>query len=339
MAFPPALAQTYKGFRVGRYGGQVYNKTGNSYGKGQFDILSIAANGAVRANLRDYDGLEGEGGLSGAINSNGVMQLRGTLRSPSNGSVWQSSVIAVMQNGNLRYANRLTLNGKLEEEGATMTYTGPVPPATQSASVPATNAGGGIVSGIYFWPHYSETSVWYFGPNGQVWNYLREPFTQAGLAAENATYRGTYRLNGNKLIVTNGNNYTKDYAYKVSKGRYYLDDLPLELVTGVANPQALVGEYFHNGGYGSIQTAKELTLGADGTYTRFSVGSYKADDGGRHGGSSENTGTWQYANHTLTFRAQNGTVTQKIAILPPKGSMSAAIGALYLGGSFYRRKK
>lgn len=335
----PALAQTYKDFRVGRYEGQVYNKTGNVSGKAQFDILSIAANGAVRAHLREYDGLVGEGDLSGAINTNGVMQLRGSLVSPSDGAAWQSAMIIAMQNGNLRFANKLTLNGALQEEGATMTYKGPVTPTTQSARVPATNVGGGILNGLYFHPSYDDTTVWYFGPNGRVYSRMSEGFTQAGLAAENAAYRGTYRLNGDKLIMTNANNYTRDYAYKVSGGRPSLNDLPLELVTAVANPQSLVGEYFHNGGNGSIQTAKTLILRADGTYTQEGVGSYKADDGERYGGSSGNTGTWQYANHTLTFRAQNGTVTQKIAILPPKGSMSSAIGALYLGGTFYRRKQ
>lgn len=66
-----AIAQTYKGFQAGRYEGPVYNKTGNGYGKAQFDILSIAANGAVRVHLREYDGLEGEGTLTGAINGQG----------------------------------------------------------------------------------------------------------------------------------------------------------------------------------------------------------------------------------------------------------------------------
>lgn len=339
--FQSTLAQTYKGFRTGRYEGQVYNKTGNSYGKGQFDILSIAANGAVRVHFREYDGLEGEGDLNGAINTNGVMQLRGSLVSPSDGTAWQSAMIVAMQNGNLRFANKLTLNGKLQEEGATMAYKGPVTPATQSTPtrVPATTAGGGIPNGLYFYPSYDDTRVWYFGPNGRVYSRLRESFTQAGLAAENATYRETYRLNGSKLLMTNDNNYTNEYAYKVSKGRPFLDDLPLEPVTVVANPQALVGEYFHNGGNSSLQTAKTLILRADGTYSREAVGSYKADDGGRYGGSSENTGTWQYANYTLTFRAQTGTVTQQIAILPPKGSMSSALGALYVGGTFYRRKQ
>ena len=200
-------------------------------------------------------------------------------------------MIIARQNGNLRFANKLTLNGQLQEEGATMAYKGSAAPATQSARVPTTNAGGGISGGIYFWPSYSETSAWYFGPNGRVWNYLTESFTQAGLAAHKPVYRGTYRLNGNKLLITTDNNQTTEYAYKVSKGEYFLNDLPLELVTAVANPQSLVGEYFHNGGNGSIQTAKTLILRADGTYTQEGVGSYKADDGERYGGSSGNTGT------------------------------------------------
>ena len=52
----------------------------------------------------------------------GVVELRGNMKTSSNGTVWQSSMIAVMQNVTLRYANRLTLNGSLEEEGASMAF-------------------------------------------------------------------------------------------------------------------------------------------------------------------------------------------------------------------------
>ncbi|WP_020602745.1 hypothetical protein [Spirosoma spitsbergense] len=67
------FAQGYKGFNVGRYTGSAHNKTGGSDGKATLDIRSIAHDGTVQAHLRDSDGLEGEGLLTGAINANGVM--------------------------------------------------------------------------------------------------------------------------------------------------------------------------------------------------------------------------------------------------------------------------
>ena len=289
----PTTAQTYKGFRVGRYEEKVYNKTGNNYGKGLFDMLSIGANGAVRAHLREYDGLEGEGDLSGAINTQGVMQLRGGLTSPSTGAVWQSAVIAVMQNGNFRLGNRITLNGKLEEESVTMTYAVVATPQPAQSGPPARTVGGsgGIPNNVYLRLHNGmEVEAWYFGANGRVWRNLQEGSTQAGLAAHQSRWRGTYRLNGDQLSITADDGTIDRHTYKSERGRPELDDMYLSAVTPATNPQLLVGEYFHNGGNGSISTASTLTLRADGSYTRSGVGSYRAD-GQSHGGSSEDTGT------------------------------------------------
>jgi hypothetical protein len=138
-------AQTYKGFNVGQYQGQVYNKTGNNYGKATLVIRSIAPNGSVQATLSDSDGLEGDGSLTGAINANGVLQLSGPMTSPSDGSVWQSAFIAVMQNGQIRMGNRLTLGNVVQEETATMAYAGGPAPARRGPVVPLPASLGGVV--------------------------------------------------------------------------------------------------------------------------------------------------------------------------------------------------
>ena len=80
MVSTATFAQTYKGFSVGQYQGQAYNKTGGNTGKGTLDIRSIGANGSVQAYLRDSDGLEGEGAvLAGALS---VLGARGESRLP-----------------------------------------------------------------------------------------------------------------------------------------------------------------------------------------------------------------------------------------------------------------
>lgn len=130
------FAQTYKGFSVGQYQGQAHNKTGGSYGKATLDIRRIGTDGTVQATLRDSDGLEGAGTLTGAINANGVMQLTGVMTSPSNGSRWQSALIAVINNGQLRMGNRLTLGNTVEEETATMAYANTTTPANVNTTQP-----------------------------------------------------------------------------------------------------------------------------------------------------------------------------------------------------------
>lgn len=122
------FAQAYKGFNVGRYQGQVSNGGGKNTGKGTLDIRGISATGAVQAHIRDSDGLEGEGTLTGAINANGVMQLTGVMTAPSNGAQWQTALIAViLPSGELRMGNRQTQGSTVETETAVMTFTGGQP--------------------------------------------------------------------------------------------------------------------------------------------------------------------------------------------------------------------
>ncbi len=138
------IAQGYKGFNVGQYQGQAYNKTGKNYGKATLDIRRIGTDGSVQAYLRDSDGLEGAGPLAGTINVNGVMQLSGPMTSPSDKSVWQSAFMAVMNNGQLRMGNRLTLGNVVQEETAMMAYAGgpaPARPVAAANNAPATPAG------------------------------------------------------------------------------------------------------------------------------------------------------------------------------------------------------
>ena len=354
---------SYMGFRVGRYEGQMVNTQGNVPGKAQLDLLSISTTGAVRAHLREFDGLEGEGDLTGAISTAGVLQLTGAMRSPSDGSVWQSATIGALVNGAMRFGQRLTLNGQEQQETATLAFTGaptaaapsapvavapPVPartptPAPVPAAAPAPAAGaqgarGGVPVGLYL--HTSDGSyvdAFYFGPQGRVYRGLEGAFTAAGLAAGAPITRGTYQINGAKLLITTDEGRPISYAYKAERGGHYLENIELATVVAAPAPASLVGSYFANGGSGALSSAATLELRADGTYSRSTVGSYRTG-GESIGGSTDETGRWQYANHTLTFRAANGTVQQKIALVPSPRSIVAAMGAIYVGGTYFRRK-
>ena len=363
---------SYMGFRVGRYEGQIVNTQATAPGKAQLDLLSISTTGAVRAHLREFDGLEGEGDLTGAINTAGVLQLRGAMRSPSDGSVWQSATIGVLLNGALRFGQRLTLNGQEQQETATLAFTGltvaatapagPVAPpvaarapaaaspaplpaaaAAPAAAAPAPAVGaqgarGGVPVGLYL--HTSDGSyvdAFYFGAQGRIHRGLEGAFTAAGLAAGAPSTRGTYQLTGTQLIITTDDGKTISYAYKTARGRHYLENIELATVVPAPAPASLVGSYTASGGYGALSSASSLELRADGTYSRSAVGAYRTG-GGTIGGSTDDTGSWQYANHTLTFRSANGTVTQQIALVPAPGSIVAAMGAIYVGGTYYRRR-
>ena len=356
----PQPGPAYKGFRVGRYEGSMRNTAGPNPGKAQLDIRSISPSGAVQAHLREFDGLEGEGDLTGAINSSGVLQLQGGLRSPSDNSVWQSALIAVFVSGNLRIGQRLTLNGQQQEESGTLTYAGPampvamaaqvqqappagrapqpapaaaVPPPARgpAAAIPPAPAGG--VAGLYLYTqNFQDVDAFYFSPQGRVYHQLVAGFTQAGLDAVAAGMRGTYRRNGTKMDVSTDDGRTEQYNFQPGR-----ETSLFSKVVAVANPQALVGRYTSSGGFGALRTASDLDLRADGTYSRTAVGLYRSG-GDSFGGSTEDTGRWQYADYTITFRSAKGPAEQLIALVPARGSIVEALGQLYVGGRLYRRK-
>lgn len=352
----------YMGFRVGRYEGPMTNTAGAQPGKAQLDVRSISATGAVRAHLREFDGLEGEGDLTGAINTAGVMQLQGGLRSPSDNSVWQSALIAVFVGPNLRIGQRLTLNGQQQEESGTMTYTGaamavaavapaaaapvtqappagramPPAPAVAAAAAPgralATGPAAGV-AGLYLYTQdFQDVDAFYFSPQGRVYHRLVGGFTQAGMDAVDAGMRGTYRRNGTKMDISTDNGRTEQYNFQPGRETSLFNK-----VVPVASAQALVGRYTSSGGFGALRTASDLDLRADGTYSRTAVGLYRSG-GDSYGGSTEDTGRWQYADYTITFQSAKGPAEQLIALVPARRSIVEALGQLYVGGRLYRRK-
>ncbi|MCC7054258.1 MAG: hypothetical protein IT355_13410 [Gemmatimonadaceae bacterium] len=330
------------------------NTAGKDPGKTPLDIRSISATGAVRAYLREYDGLKGEGDLTGAINTAGVLQLQGGLRSPSDNSVWQSALLAVFVSGKLRLGQRLTLNGQQQEEAGTLTYTGPAMPiavaaqaqptppagraaqAAPAAAAPApalaTGAGAGVAGPYDYTQDFESVDAFYFSQQGLVYHRLVGAFTQAGLDAVDAGTRVRYRRNGTKVDVTTDNGRTAQYNFQPGREASLCTK-----VVPVANAQTQMGQDTSSGGFGALRTASDLELRAGGAYSRTAVGLYRSV-GDSYGGSTEDTGRWMYADDTITFRSARGPAEQLIALVPARGSVVGALGQLYVGGRLYRRK-
>ena len=73
--------------KVGIYMGESLNKVGYKVGKTVLDLQFIdPESGKVRAYVRWYDGLYGEGSLFGSISDDGLLNLAGTIFSGVTGS-------------------------------------------------------------------------------------------------------------------------------------------------------------------------------------------------------------------------------------------------------------
>lgn len=340
----PVYAQTYKGFSVGQYQGQAYNKTGGSYGKATLDIRAIATDGSVQATLRDSDGLEGEGLLAGAINVNGVMQLTGVMTAPSNGSRWQSALIAVMQNGQIRMGNRLTLGNTVEEETATMAFAGG--PAPGNGPVPAApvaaRPSGNMPSGLYYMTRYwvvtkvMEQSVWYFGPDGRFCEGLQYGFSANDIAAHKGD-KGTFRMIGNTLDLRYDGG-QKPLALPVER---YTDGgfgynmgifSPVRPFTGAGQVAGSYsgGQFIGNGGNRLINS-KSLTLRTDGTFTTASIVTNAPGNYHDIGVTGDSQGRWQWSGWYLALTDNAGHTSRLITF--PIGKDLA-----FIGGILYERK-
>lgn len=104
-----ALAQNYSflNYKAGRYEGEALNTTYNSKGTVVFEIRSIDQAGNVSAYFVASNGLVGEGGLTGKIDSEGILRLSGNI------SGWKMSVAARISN------NIINANYRLSDSSST----------------------------------------------------------------------------------------------------------------------------------------------------------------------------------------------------------------------------
>lgn len=282
------FARTYKGFSVGQYQGQAYNKTGNNYGKATLVIRSIAPNGSVQAYLRDSDGLEGAGTLTGAININGVLQLSGPMTSPSDKSVWQSAFMAIMQNGQIRMGNKLTLGNVVQEETATMAYASLTAPATINTTQPMHAQASNSTSSV------AQTQKWKVGDKviaGTAGAGI-VPGTIVEISATGLYYRVHYE--------------SSTYPWNNGYGWYQLFDLHARNEQEKADAEAAkgprLGKYLIYGYPTSVGVYNGyFVLQSGGTYEVFSPG-----------GRSTGNGTYNFNGATKTVKWNSGPFTDKI---------------------------
>ncbi|MDQ3800424.1 MAG: hypothetical protein M3384_13330 [Acidobacteriota bacterium] len=102
----------FRGYKVGRYEGDIINTTGNVKGTAAFEVRKIDyATGEVTTYLTPTSSnLTGEGTLTGKIDENGVMRVSGPF------SGWTASVVARVS-GNTIKANYRLLSGSSSQNG------------------------------------------------------------------------------------------------------------------------------------------------------------------------------------------------------------------------------
>jgi hypothetical protein len=209
----------------------------------------------------------------------------------------------------------------------------------------------GAPVGLYFmtrfWAPTSslEKTVWYFAPDGTVYENLTDGFSAADLAAHKGR-RGKGAMVGDKLEVTHADGKTTSSKFSADKGGFGWNGGIFTAVKPLPAAAVLAGKY--EGGQnlasaaGVAITSRSLELRADGTYSSGAVSSVSSssDRSQVSVGSSRAapSGTWAAGAYSITLTDGAGKAKRAIAFPYDDASTPLTPDYLYIGGTLFKRR-
>lgn len=229
-------------------------------------------------------------------------------------------------------------------------------PAGAKPSVPA--AAGytkdGVPTGLYFmtrywfYTHSLEKAVWYFAPDGTVYQNLTNGFSPADLAAFTGN-KGAAHVEGTAMKVTWTNKRVEGGQIKRDRHGFSWDMGIFTPVQPIRDAAEIAGTYqgsesFAVGGNGAA-VSKQLELHPDGTFAWQGAAFATAADAtstlsAAASGGAGLTGTWRASPYSLTLTAAGGRVIRAIAF-PYDFDDAEGHGQpkqLFFAGIMYKRK-
>lgn len=195
-----------------------------------------------------------------------------------------------------------------------------------------------------FWPSSGslEKSVWYFAPDGTVYENLTTGFSDADLAAHTGQ-KGKAVASGEEMEVTWSDGKKTKASFSRSATGFGFNAGIFTPVKPITNPESLAGRYEGgeslSGGRGATSNAIELR--ADGTYTSGSVGSVSSrssESTVSAGGTATTGGKWSASSYSITLTDPSGKSTRHIAFPYDDASTPITPDHLYIGGILYKRR-
>ncbi len=269
----------------------------------------------------------------------------------------------------LRSDARFTqLLGKLAGASASAPGTKTAPPASDAATAskesqqtsaktaastepPAHGAfNGDAPVGLYFMTRFwgatstLEKVVWYFGPNGQVFQNLRHGFSPEDLASHSGA-KGTAKVSEGILEITWATG--KKTASKLAR-----DSSGFSWDAGIFTPvqafkTAAEAEGIYEGGEslgsasGRAAVAKKLELRDDGTFAWHGVSFVSTTSRASElsaGNSAGSKGRWALSGFSLTLTADDGTAFRGIVFPYDDPTTPIRPDRMFFGGLMYQRK-
>lgn len=197
-----------------------------------------------------------------------------------------------------------------------------------------------------FWSYTNslEKAVWYFAPDGRVYQNLASGFSEADLQAHQGN-RGTYEVSDGNLKVTWPDGKVTESPFQADGGAFHWEGGIFTAVEPFDADRSLAGTYeggesFSSGGNGAF-TSKTMQLRPDGTFSRVAMASVQstssesAVDAGSQGGSE---GTWQVGGYSLVLTGADGSVQRGNAFPYDDTETPVYPDRMYFSGTMYTRQ-
>lgn len=198
-----------------------------------------------------------------------------------------------------------------------------------------------------FWPSSGslEKIVWYFAPDGQVYQNLTTGFSAADLGAHQGP-KGTYQVRGDQLTVTWDDGSVSQSTVEVSGRGFHWNAgifTPIRPFTA-ADRRKLAGRYeggeSFSTGRGGGSVSKTLELRPDGTFAQSGTAAVRSISEGSAataGGESVSDGRWQLDEYALTLTSASGQTTRAIAFPYDDEKTPAYPDHFFFNGTMYKR--
>ena len=202
--------------------------------------------------------------------------------------------------------------------------------------------------GLYFMTRFwisnnmLEKKVYYFSPDGTIYDGLQTGFSAQDLAAHKGP-KGRYQLAGGKLNIrwADGSTLSSGYEPDKSGGGFAWDGGLFSRVKPFTAWQQLVGSYEGGESVAGAMASSSITLKADGTFVRsgiVSVSSRSSQSQVDVGSQSSDGGKWSFSGYTLQLADRNGRPVRHLVFPFDDSSTPIKPDRMYVGGTMYKRQ-
>ncbi len=189
-----------------------------------------------------------------------------------------------------------------------------------------------------------EKVVWYFAPDGRVYQNLETGFSPEDLAAHKGN-RGTYEMVGDVLKVTWSDGKVTQATIQAQENAFGWDAGIFTAVKPFAEGKSVAGSYEGgesiSTGAGMAASSTGLELRPDGTFSSAGVTSVQSETSESQvsaGGQGGSTGTWKVAGYSLLMTYADGTTVRSIAFPYDDPETPVYPDRLFVGGTMFKRK-